>query len=246
MGRGGWTLTTEQKEAISRFMKGLDRAPPTFTEESRAEKARKISESGKKYFAAMTPEEREAFRAKRRHPHKMTKEGSQKLADSINERRAAGELKSNNSNNTHKSNNTSHRTQETNFMMTTTNEVAAYIDQLKAKARLFASTFEKQPIENLVKIDAFLSAMLPGNTQAATNVVSVTGGIDPQPAKRKYTRRAAGGGLSKYKEPFQAYKSNGGKLKWHDWLKYAKTGVFPSPLDPVPQSQQVADVTGLV
>lgn len=244
MGRGGWTLTTEQKEAISVFMKGIKRAPPTFTEESKAEKARKISESGKKYFAAMTPEEREAFRAKRRHPHKITKEGSQKLADSINERRAAGELNSNNSNNTHKSNSTTQRTQETNYMMTTTNEVAAYIDQLKAKARLFASTFEKQPIENLVKIDAFLSAMLPGNTEVAANVETVAGYVEV-PHKRKYTRRGSAG-LSKYKEPFQAYKSNGGKLKWHDWLKYAKTGVFPSPLDPVPQSQQATVINNLV
>ena len=232
MGRGGWTLTTEQKEAISRFMKGLDRAPPTFTPESKAEKARKISESGKKYFANMTPEEREAFRAKRRHPHKMTKEGSQKLADCINERRDTGELNTNISNNTHKSNNTTQRTQETNSMMTTTNEVSAYIDQLKAKARLFAATFEKQPIENLVKIDAFLSMMLPGNTATTANVVTA----ETLPTKRK-SRRS--GGLSKYKEPFAVYKSNGGKLKWHEWLKYAKTGTFPSPIDPIPQNQQV-------
>lgn len=122
-------------------------------------------------------------------------------------------------------------------MMTTTNEVSAYIDQLKAKARLFAATFEKQPIENLVKIDAFLSMMLPGNTEVTAHVGTVTCACEIDPPKRKYTRR--GGGLSKYKEPFQAYKSNGGKLKWHDWLKYAKTGTFPFPLDPVPQSQQV-------
>ena len=239
MGRGGWTLTTEQKEAISRFMKGLDRAPPTFTPESKAEKARKISEAGKKYFANMTEEEREAFRAKRRHPHKMTKEGSQKLADCINERRDAGELNTNNSNNTHKSNNITIRTQETNSMMTTTNEVSAYIDQLKAKARLFAATFEKQPIENLVKIDAFLNMMLPGNTEVTSQVGTVTGAFEPVQPRRKSRR---GGGLTKYKEPFAAYKSNGGKLKWHDWLKYAKTGVFPSPLDPVPQSQQVSQM----
>jgi len=230
MGRGGWTLTTEQKEAISVFMKGIKRAPPTFTPESKAEKARKISEAGKKYFANMTEEEREAFRAKRRHPYKMTKEGSQKLADAINERRAAGKL---NTNNTHNSNNTSQRTQETNSMMTTTNEVSAYIDQLKAKARLFAATFEKQPIENLVKIDAFLSMMLPGNTEVTSNVTST---FEPVQPKRKSRR---GGGLTKYKEPFAAYKSNGGKLKWHEWLKFAKTGVFPSPIDPMPQSQQV-------
>jgi len=229
MGRGGWTLTTEQKEAISVFMKGIKRAPPTFTPESKAEKARKISEANKKHFANMTPEEREAFRAKRRHPYKMTKEGSQKLAVSINERRAAGKLNTNNTNN---SNNTTQRTQETNSMMTTTNEVSAYIDQLKAKARLFAATFEKQPIENLVKIDAFLSMMLPGNTAATANDVTA----ETVPTKRKSRR---GGGLTKYKEPFAAYKSNGGKLKWHEWLKFAKTGVFPSPIDPMPQSQQV-------
>lgn len=238
MGRGGWNLYPEQKEAISRFMKGLVKAPPTYTMESLERKVRKAAESAKNTWANMTPEEREARCAKMRHKHNVSEEGRKKLSElskeTIKRTIAAGKFKG-----SHKS----HKSQETNFMMTTTNEVSAYIDQLKAKARLFASTFEKQPIENLVKIDAFLSAMLPGNTEVTANVETVTGYVE-LPHKRKYTRR--GGGLSKYKEPFQAYKSNGGKLKWHDWLKYAKTGTFPSPLDPVPQSQQATVINSLV
>lgn len=241
MGRGrpvGYHMSPEQRQAISAKMKGKVRAKAVLTPEQQAAKAKKLSELNKQRWANMTPEEREAISAKHRHPHNMSKEGSQRLADSINDTRAAGNLYTNR---------TIQRTQETNSMMTTTNEVAAYIDQLKAKARLFASTFEKQPIENLVKIDAFLSAMLPGNTEVTAHVGTVTGWCeeDIQRSKRKYTRRS-GGGLSKYKEPFQAYKSNGGKLKWREWLKFAKTGTFPSPIDPIPQNQQVADVNGLM
>jgi len=230
MGRGGWTLTTEQKEAISRFMKGLVKAPPTYTEESMARKSRKATASMKNIWANMTPEEREARCAKMRHKHNVSEEGRKKLSElskvTIRQTIAAGKFKG--------SHNKSLK--ETKSMMTTTNEVSAYIDQLKAKARLFAATFEKQPIENLVKIDAFLNMMLPGNTEVTANVGTVTGSFEPVQPKRKSRR---GGGLTKYKEPFAAYKSNGGKLKWHEWLKFAKTGVFPSPLDPVPQNQQV-------
>jgi hypothetical protein len=244
MGRGGWTLTTEQKEAISVFMKGIKRAPPTFTPESKAEKARKISEAGKKYFANMTPEEREAFRAKRRHPYKMTKEGSQKLADSINERRAAGKLNTNNTNNTHNSNNTTQRTQEKHTMAISNNEeLVNYIEQVKRKLRLFASSFDKQPIENLPRIDAFLAKMMPAETQEQFLLTPVVpGNVVPteQKQKRKYTRHKEGSaGLSKYKAPYRQYKTAGGTLKWWDWLKFAKTGNFPSPMNPVPQSQQV-------
>lgn len=48
------------------------------------------------------------------------------------------------------------------------------------------------------------------------------------------------------KNAYRQYKSNGGKLKWHEWLNFAKTGTFPSPIDPIPQNQQVANVNGLV
>lgn len=223
-----WHLTPEQRQAISARMKGKPRKKPTFTPEQRAERARKISESHKRRYANMTPEEREALKAKLRHKHNLTPEGFKKLSEIGKNNK--GKIKTT-------------KTQEKPTMAISNNEqLVNYIDQLKRKLRLFTSSFDQQPIENLPRIDAFLAKMMPVETQEQflmTPVVTGNTAQTEQPQKRKYTRHTEGGaGLSKYKEPYRQYKAAGGTLKWGQWLGFAKTGNLPSPLNPLPQSQQ--------
>jgi hypothetical protein len=223
-----WHLTPEQRQAISARMKGKPRKKPTFTPEQRAERARKISEANKRRYANMTPEEHEALKSKMRHKHNLTPEGFKKLS----------EIGKNN-----KGKNKKIKTQEKPTMAISNNqELTNYIDQLKRKLRLFASSFDQQPIENLPRIDAFLAKMMPVETQEQFLMTPVMpGNTAPaaQPQKRKYTRHTEGGaGLAKYKEPYRQYKAAGGTLKWGQWLGFAKTGNLPSPLNALPQSQQ--------
>jgi len=219
-----WHLTPEQRQAISARMKGKPRKKPTFTPEQRAERARKISESHKRRYANMTPEEHEALKSKMRHKHNLTPEGFQKLSE-------IGK------------NNKKTKTREKHTMAISNNEeLVNYIEQVKRKLRLFTSSFDQQPIENLPRIDAFLAKMMPAETQEQFLLTpAVPGNAVPseQPQKRKYTRHKEGGaGLSKYKEPYRQYKAAGGTLKWGQWLGFAKTGNFPTPMNPVPQGQQ--------
>lgn len=217
-----WKWTPEQKAAQSALMKSKPRK--TLTPEQKAEKARKISETLKRRYANMSIAEREELKSHQRVKHNLTPEGFQKLS----------EIGKNNKGKT--------LTKEKPIMAISNNEeLVNYIEQVKRKLRLFASSFDRQPIENLPRIDAFLAKMMPAETQEqflltpAVNVVPTE-----QPQKRKYTRHKAGSaGLSKYKEPYRQYKAAGGTLKWWDWLKFAKSGNLPSPLNPVPQSQQV-------
>lgn len=225
-----WQWTPEQKAAHSALMKGKPRKKPTFTPEQRAERARKISESTKMRYANMTPEEREELKAKLRHKHILTPEGFKKLSE-------IGK------NNKGKSNKKTKK--ETHTMAISNNEqLVNYIDQVKRKLRLFTSSFDKQPIENLPRIDAFLAKMMPVETQEEFLLAPVgtgNGAQTEQPQKRKYTRHTEGGaGLSKYKEPYRQYKAAGGTLKWGQWLGFAKTGNLPSPLNPLSQSQQAS------
>ena len=221
-----WKWTPEQKAAHSALMKGKPRKKQILTPEQKAEKARKVSEYQKQRWANITSEEREAIKANMRHKHNLTPEGFEKLS----------EIGKNNKGKT--------KTKETLIMAISNNEeLVNYIEQVKRKLRLFASSFDKQPIENLPRIDAFLAKMMPSETQEQfllTPAASVNVVPTEQPQKRKYTRHKAGSaGLSKYKEPYRQYKATGGTLKWWDWLKFAKSGNLPSPMNPVPQSQQI-------
>lgn len=231
-----WKWTPEQKAAHAALMKGKPRKKPTFTPEQRAERARKISESTKMRYANMTPEEREELKAKLRHKHILTPEGFKKLS----------EIGKNNTGKTKNIKKT--KTQEKPTMAISNNEsLVNYIDQVKRKLRLFASSFDQQPIENLPRIDAFLAKMMPVETQEQFLLTPVVTGNaaqtaqTEQPQKRKYTRHTEGGaGLAKYKEPYRQYKAAGGTLKWGQWLGFAKTGTLPSPLNPLSQSQQAS------
>lgn len=223
--RKGRHLSEEHKANVAKAMKGRPRKKPTFTPEQKAERARKISESHKRRYANMTPEQRDELRAKQRKKHNLTPEGLKKISE-------IGK------------NNKKTQTKEKPTMAISNNEeLVNYIDQLKRKLRLFTSSFDQQPIENLPRIDAFLAKMMPAETQEQFLLTpAVPGNTVPteQPQKRKYTRHKEGGaGLSKYKEPYRQYKAAGGTLKWGQWLGFAKTGNFPSPMNPVPQSQQV-------
>ena len=243
-----WKWTPEQKAAFSAKIKGKPKSlehrqkiseslrKKKLTPEQKAERARKNSESNKQRWANMTPEEREAIKAKMRHKHNLTPEGFEKLSEN-------GKINVKNLLEIEK-NNKKTQTKETLIMAISNNEeLVNYIEQVKRKLRLFASTFDKQPIENLPRIDAFLAKMMPSETQEQfllTPVTPMTVIPTEQPQKRKYTRHKEGSaGLSKYKAPYRQYKAAGGTLKWWDWLKFAKTGNFPSPMNPVPQSQQV-------
>jgi hypothetical protein len=219
----GRHLSEEHKANVSAAMKGKKYKKRTYTPEAYAKMVQKRAEDAKRFWANMTPEEREARKAKMRHKHNMTAEGSQTLSNKAKTQ-------------------TTQKREKHTMAISNNEELVNYIEQVKRKLRLFTSSFDQQPIENLPRIDAFLAKMMPAETQEQFLLTpAVPGNAVPteQKQKRKYTRHKEGGaGLSKYKEPYRQYKAAGGTLKWGQWLGFAKTGNFPTPMNPVPQSQQ--------
>lgn len=230
----GRHLSEEHKANVSKALKGKKYKKRTYTPEGHAKFVQKRAEYMKNFWANMTPEEREARKSKMRH--KQTEETKQRISATMkNSARQPSEIGKNNKKT---------QTKEKHTMAISNNEeLVNYIEQLKRKLRLFTSSFDQQPIENLPRIDAFLAKMMPAETQEQFLLTpAVPGNTVPteQKQKRKHTRHKEGGaGLSKYKEPYRQYKAAGGTLKWGQWLGFAKSGNFPSPMNPVPQSQQV-------
>lgn len=119
-------------------------------------------------------------------------------------------------------------------------ELSNYINQMQAKMTLLARTLNQQSIGNLIKIEQFLAEMLPSigvNNETQPQQVLQQQTVIQQRPRRHYN----GQGVGRYSVAYKQYKTNGGKLLWWDFIKYAKTGnvpptTYPSPISTLQQN----------